>query len=213
MDQYNQIINIIALSMGLGWASGVNLYAALLTLGVLSVTGSMELPPGLEILANPVVIGAAGLMFVVEFFADKVPGLDSTWDAIHTFIRIPAGAILAATALGDVSGEMTVVAGILGGTLATASHVTKAGSRVLINASPEPFSNWTASVVEDVSVIGAVWLALSHPLVLVMLLVLFLLLALWLLPKIWRGIRNVFRSLARLFGGGPSGGGDQRLEA
>lgn len=202
MDEYSPIISIIGLSMGLGWASGVNLYATMLTLGVLGVTGSMELPVGLETLENPVVMGAAGLMFAVEFFADKVPGLDSTWDAIHTFVRIPAGAILAASALGDVSGEMTVVAGILGGGLAASSHVVKAGSRVLINASPEPFSNWTASVVEDVSVIGAVWLALYHPVVMLVLLVVFMLLAVWLLPKIWRGIQSVFGFIARLFGGG-----------
>lgn len=209
MDEYNQIVSIIALSMGLGWASGVNLYAAILTLGLLNVTGSMELPPGLELLANPVVIGAAGLMFIVEFFADKIPGLDSTWDAIHTFIRIPAGAVLAASALGDVSGEMIVVAGILGGTLAATSHVTKAGSRVLINASPEPFSNWTASVVEDVSVVGALWLAVSHPLVLILLLIVFVLLAVWLMPKIWRGIRKMFSFVARLFGTKTAGDGEE----
>lgn len=209
MDEYNQIVSIIALSMGLGWASGVNLYAAVLTLGLLNVTGSMDLPPGLEVLANPLVIGAAGLMFIVEFFADKIPGLDSTWDAIHTFIRIPAGAVLAASALGDVSVEMSVAAGILGGTLAATSHVTKAGSRVLINASPEPFSNWTASVVEDVSVVGALWLAVSHPLVLILLLILFVLLAVWLMPKIWRGIRKLFGFIARLFGAKTAGEGEE----
>ena len=202
MDEYSQIISIIALSMGLGWASGVNLYAAMLTLGVLGVTGSMELPPGLVVLENPAVIGATGLMFGVEFFADKIPGLDSTWDAIHTFIRIPAGAILAANALGDVSGEMTVVAGILGGSLAASSHVVKAGSRVLINASPEPFSNWTASVVEDVSVIGAVWLALYHPVLMVLFLLTFVFLAVWFMPKIWRGLKSVFGFIVRFFGGG-----------
>ncbi len=213
MDEYEQIISIIGLSMGLGWASGVNLYAAILTLGVLSVTGSMELPPGLETLNNPLVIGAAGLMFVVEFFADKIPGLDSTWDAIHTFIRIPAGAVLAASALGDVSGELTVAAGILGGTLAATSHVVKAGSRVLINASPEPFSNWTASVTEDVAVVGGVWLALYHPLVMILLIVVFVLLAIWLMPKLWRGIRKLFGSIARLFGDNPPDGGDRQLGA
>lgn len=213
MNEYEQVIGIIGLSMGLGWASGVNLYAAILTLGVLSVTGSMELPPGLETLNNPLVIGAAGLMFVVEFFADKIPGLDSTWDAIHTFIRIPAGAVLAASALGDVSGELTVAAGILGGTLAATSHVVKAGSRVLINASPEPFSNWTASVTEDVAVVGGVWLALYHPLVMISLIIVFVLLAIWLMPKIWRGIRKLFASIGRLFGVNPPDGGDQQVGA
>ncbi|MDA3971158.1 MAG: DUF4126 domain-containing protein [Desulfobulbaceae bacterium] len=213
MNEYEQIIGIIGLSMGLGWASGVNLYAAILTLGVLSITGSMELSPGLETLNNPLVIGAAGLMFVVEFFADKIPGLDSTWDAIHTFIRIPAGAVLAASALGDVSGELTVAAGILGGTLAATSHVVKAGSRVLINASPEPFSNWTASVTEDVAVVGGVWLALYHPLVMILLIVVFVLLAIWLMPKLWRGIRKLFGSIARLFGDNPPDGGDRQVGA
>lgn len=200
MEEYSQVVSIIALSMGLGWASGVNLYAALLTLGVLGVTGSMELPPGLEIVQNPAVMGAAGVMFAVEFCADKIPGLDSTWDAIHTFIRIPAGAVLAASALGEVSGELTLVAGVLGGSMAASSHLVKAGSRVLINASPEPFTNWTASVVEDVSVIGAVLLALYHPVAMIVFLVLFLVLAVWILPKIWRGIKKMFGFIARLLG-------------
>jgi hypothetical protein len=200
MEEYTQVISIIALSMGLGWASGVNLYAAVLTLGVLGFSGSMELPQGLEVLQSPVVMGAAGLMFVVEFFADKIPGFDSTWDAIHTFIRIPAGAVLAASALGDVSGEMMLVAGILGGSMAASSHMVKAGSRILINASPEPFSNWTASVMEDVSVVSAVLLALYHPVVMLAFLLVFVLLAAWLMPKIWRGIKKVFGFVGRLFG-------------
>jgi Domain of unknown function (DUF4126) len=195
------IAHTIALTLGVGWASGINLYAAMLTLGFLGATGNIHLPPGLEVLSNPLVLAAAGLMYVVEFFTDKVPGVDTVWDTIHTFIRIPAGAILAAGAVGDVGYGAEVAATLVGGSLAAGSHATKAGSRVLINASPEPFSNWAASIGEDVAVIAGLWTALKHPWVFVVLLGLFLLLMIWLLPKIWRGIRRVFSALGRLFGG------------
>ncbi|MBU4262731.1 MAG: DUF4126 domain-containing protein [Proteobacteria bacterium] len=201
MDEVNQIIHTISLSMGAAWASGINLYATLLTLGVLGATGNMTLPPDLQILTNPLVIGAAGLMFAVEFVADKMPGVDTGWDSIHTFIRIPAGAMLAAASLGEVNSAMTVTAAILGGTLAAGSHATKAGSRVLINTSPEPFSNWFASLGEDVAVIVGVWAALAHPYVFLVVLVILILLMIWLLPKLWASIKKVFSVLGRLFTG------------
>src|SRR5688572_28971776 len=157
------IVATIALMMGVGWASGINLYAAILTLGMLGSTSHMVLPPELQILTDPMIIGAAALMYCVEFFADKIPGVDVVWDSIHTFIRIPAGAILAAQVIGDVSPSAEIAAALLGGTLAAGSHFTKAGTRILINASPEPFSNWAASVVEDVAVIAGVWAAVQHP--------------------------------------------------
>ena len=186
----------IALCMGVAWASGLNLYAALLMLGLMGATGYMQLPPGLEVLQEPPVIMAAGFMYCVEFFADKVPGVDNGWDTLHTFLRVPAGAVLAATAVGDVSMAAQVAAAIVGGTLAAATHATKAGGRVMVNTSPEPVSNWTVSIAEDVAVFGGLWVALNHPNLFLALLVLFIIAMIWLLPKIWRGVRALARHLA-----------------
>lgn len=195
MEQYQEIINVIALTLGVSWASGINLYAAMLMLGLLGAGGHIELPPDLEILSDPLVIGAAGLMYAVEFFADKVPGVDSGWDGLHTFIRIPAGAVLAAGAVGEIGLAAQLAAAIVGGSLAAGSHFTKAGSRVLINTSPEPFTNWTASVVEDIAVIGGLWVALNHPAIFIGLVLLFIALMIWLAPKLWRAIVRLFRRL------------------
>ena len=186
--------------MGVSWASGVNLYAALLVLGLGGATGNVDLPPDLEVLSNPLVIGAAGLMYATEFFADKIPGVDSTWDALHTFIRIPAGAMLAAGAVGDVSPALEIAAGIMGGGLATTSHATKAGTRLMVNTSPEPFSNWGLSIAEDVAVIGGLWTAVTHPVIFIGLLIVFILLAIWLLPRIWAGAKFIVNKLGQLFG-------------
>ena len=196
-------VHTIALTMGVAWASGINLYAAIFMLGYLGMTGNIDLPPDLTVLSDPLVLMAAGFTYCVEFFADKTPGVDTGWDAIHTFIRIPAGAILAAGAVGDVSQAAQLAAGLLGGTLAASSHITKAGSRVLINTSPEPFSNWAASITEDVAVIGGLWAALHYPWLFIVLLVLFILLMIWLLPRIWRGLGRVFAFIGRLFGRKP----------
>jgi len=201
MDQLDQITSILALTMGAAWASGINLYAAILMLGMMGVTGNVDLPPGLEILQDPMVLFAAGTMYVIEFFADKIPGVDSTWDVLHTFVRIPAGAMLAASAVGDVTPALSLAAGLMGGGLAASTHATKAGTRALINTSPEPFSNWTASVTEDVAVIGGLWTALNHPTLFVGFMIVFILLMIWLLPKLWRGIKAVFRKLRSFFGG------------
>lgn len=189
------IVQPIALAMGASWASGINLYAAILMLGLLGVTGNMVLPPDLAILTSPVVIGAAGLMYAMEFFADKIPGIDTFWDTVHTFVRIPAGAILAAGAVGEFGAGAEIAAALVGGTLAASTHATKAGTRAVVNASPEPFSNWTLSVGEDIAVIGGLWVALNHPLLFLGLLLLFIVLMAWLLPRIWRGVRRVFRWL------------------
>jgi hypothetical protein len=199
MDQVTEIVNIIALTMGAAWASGINLYAAIATLGVLGATGNMTLPPDLQVLANPLVIAAACLMFVVEFVADKMPGVDTGWDTIHTFIRIPAGALLAAGAVGDVSPAVSLAAALLGGALAAGTHGVKAGSRLLINSSPEPLTNWTASVVEDLIVIGGIWTAVNHPWVFLVILIFFIILMIWLLPRIWRGIKLLAEKLRALF--------------
>lgn len=203
---------VIALTMGVAWASGINLYAAVLMLGLMASTGHIVLPPGLEPLADPLVIAAAGFMYCVEFFTDKVPGVDNGWDVLHTFIRIPAGAVLAAGAVGDVSLPAQLAAALVGGSLAAGAHAMKAGTRVVINTSPEPVSNWTVSIAEDLAVFAGLWTALNHPLVFLALLVLFVLLSIWLLPKIWRGVRRVVRTLGRWLGlvkddDGPVSGG------
>ena len=214
MDELNQISNTLALSMGAAWASGINLYATLMMLGVLSVTGNMTLPPELQILANPLVIGAATLMFIVEFVADKMPGVDTGWDSIHTFIRIPAGAMLAAGAVGDVNQAMTISAAIVGGGLAASTHAFKSGSRVMINTSPEPFSNWLVSIAEDITVLGGIWLAVQNPVLFLVLLLFFIVLMVWLLPKLWKFIKIVFTTLGRLFkpGESPSVQQDKKIE-
>jgi len=199
MDALHQISTTLALSMGLAWASGINLYATLFTLGYLANTGNIDLPPDLQIVANPMVMGAAGLMYFIEFFADKMPGVDTGWDAIHTFIRIPAGAMLAAGAVGDLNPAVELAAAILGGGLAAGSHATKAGSRVLINTSPEPFSNWIASVSEDVVVITGVWACINHPILFLIALAGFILLMIWLLPQIWGDVKKVFGFIINLF--------------
>lgn len=192
----------LALTLGAGWASGINLYAAILVLGFMGMTGRMELPEGLQVLSDPLVMFAAGVMYLVEFFADKIPGVDTAWDTLHTFIRIPAGAIMAASAVGDVGAGTELAAALLGGGMAAASHAAKAGARVLINTSPEPFTNWTASIVEDFAVIGGLIAAIDHPGVFLVMLVVFILLIVWLMPKLWRGVKRVFGAIGRFFGGG-----------
>lgn len=192
----------LALSLGAGWASGINLYAAILVLGFLGATGRMDLPEGMDVLADPLVMVAAGVMYVVEFFTDKIPGVDTAWDTLHTFIRIPAGAVLAASAVGDVGAGTELAAALLGGGMAAASHAAKAGTRVLINTSPEPFTNWTASIAEDFSVVAGLLIAVNHPVLFLVLLAVFLLLLVWMLPKLWRGIKRVFGAIARFLGAG-----------
>jgi hypothetical protein len=182
--------------MGVAWASGINLYATIFMLGLLGSTGHITLPAELQVLTDPLVMFAAGFMYCIEFFADKTPGVDSGWDAIHTFIRIPAGAVLAMGVVGEVSPAAELAALLLGGALAATSHATKAGGRVLINASPEPFSNWAVSLAEDALVIAGLWTALQHPWVFLGGLVLFLALVLWLLPRLWRGIRRLATAIA-----------------
>jgi hypothetical protein len=202
-----QIGTAIALGMGLAWASGINLYAAILTLGVLAASGNIELPGHLQIVADPLVMTAAGVMYAVEFFADKIPGVDTGWDVIQSFVRIPGGAILAAAALGDISPAAELAGAILGGGLAATTHAAKSGSRVLINTSPEPVSNWSASIGEDLAVIAGVWASLQHPRLFLALLAVFLLLAAWLLPRLWRGIKTLFSKLSALLGrSGPNPG-------
>lgn len=200
MDAYQELITTLALVMGVGWASGINLYAAVAVLGFAGISGNLELPPDLQVLQDPLVIGLACLMYVVEFFADKIPGVDTGWDTLHTFIRIPAGVLLAAGAVGDVTPALQIGAGLVGGTMAAGSHFTKASSRLLINTSPEPFSNWGASVSEDLLVFGGMWAMLNHPWLFVGLMVIFIVVVIWLLPKIWRLLCAVLRRAGQWLG-------------
>jgi len=199
MEQLNHIAGIIALTMGVAWASGINLYAAIAMLGILGITENIVLPPGLQILANPPVIIAAVFMYFIEFAADKIPGVDTGWDGVHTFIRIPAGAILAAGAVGDVNPVISLTAAIMGGGMAAGAHITKAGTRVIINTSPEPVSNWTASITEDIAVISGLWAALYHPWVFLGLLILFIIIMAWAIPRIWRGVKRIFEVIVNFF--------------
>ena len=201
-----ETVQAISLMLGAAWASGINLYATVLVLGWLGTTGQVDLPPQLQVLMDPMVMFVAGAMYVIEFFVDKTPGVDTAWDTLHTFIRIPAGAVLAAgAAQGLEVGQAAEFAALLvGGGLAATSHVTKAGTRALINTSPEPFSNWAASITEDLAVIGGLWTALNHPIVFLVALAIFIALVIWLLPKIWRALKSIIRAIGRWFGASPA---------
>lgn len=188
-------VETLSLAMGTAWTSGINLYATVAVLGIAGRAEMIHLPPGLEVLMDPVVIAVACVMYVIEFFADKVPYVDSAWDALHTFIRIPAGAILAARALGPTNPALELAAILAGGTIALAAHGTKATVRLAINVSPEPFSNWAASIGEDLSVLGGIWLVFHHPLVMIVLVLGFLAVAAWLIPKIFRLAKRGFQAL------------------
>lgn len=200
MNGYEALVATLALAMGASWASGINLYAVMLVLGIGGATDHIHLPAELAVLENPFVIGAAGLMYVIEFIVDKVPGMDSTWDTLHTFVRIPAGAMLAAGMVGDVSPALEIAAGILGGGVAATSHATKTGTRLMINTSPEPVTNWSASLSEDMLVIAGLWTALNHPIFFLILFIIFIGLAIWLLPKLWYLIKKVLLKIGQFFG-------------
>jgi hypothetical protein len=174
----------MAVALGAGWASGLNAYAAVLVLGAAQRLGLVSLPHDLQVLASPWVLGVAALLFALNFLADKIPYVDSINDALQTFVRIPAGFLLAYGAAGGLSPEVAVIAGLLGGTLAAGTHIAKTGSRALINTSPEPFSNIAASFAEDAAVIGGLALAIAHPITFLCLLAAFAALLVWLLPKL-----------------------------
>lgn len=188
-------ISSIALASGLSWASGFRLYATVFIVGILAKYQFIALPDTLDILSNPIVIGVAGLLMIIEFLADKIPYIDSTWDSIQTFIRIPAGALLAMGAINSSDPMLATLAALLGGSLTGMTHATKAGSRALINTSPEPVSNLATSLGEDGLFLAGGWLALMHPIVFVGLLLVFVIFMLWMLPKVWRGIRSIFSLL------------------
>lgn len=185
-------IGTLALAMGSAWVSGINLYAAVATLGLLSRFADLELPGDLQALNNWWVIGIAASLYTVEFFADKIPFLDSVWDLIHTFIRIPAGAVLAAGAFGDFNPTVRVVALLLGGGLAFSSHGAKAATRAAINTSPEPVSNIAVSLFEDVVAFASILAAYFLPLLLIVAVTVFTVASLILLPRFLRFVRRLF---------------------
>ena len=195
---------LLALAAALGWSSGLRLYAVVFLVGMAGATGWMELPSGLKVLQHPLLLGVSGFMLFVEFFADKIPVVDSLWDMVNSVLRIPAGAALAAGVFGADSGAMTLAAALLGGTLAATSQAAKTSTRAAINTSPEPFSNVAMSLVEDGVVVGALWLATQHPMlfaVLLALVVVLMWITIWALFKflraVWRrmGGRNAASSL------------------
>lgn len=200
MENYEALLATIALMMGASWASGINLYAVLLVLGWGGSTGHIDLPAELSVLEDPLVIAAAGVMYFIEFFMDKIPGMDSVWDTIQTFVRIPAGAMLAAGAVGDVTPALEIAAGILGGGVAATSHATKTGTRLLINTSPEPFTNWSASIGGDLLVLSGMWAALKHPEIFLVLFVIFFGFSIWFLPKLWILIKLLLSKIGKFLG-------------
>jgi hypothetical protein len=188
-------IEALSLAMGTAWTSGINLYATVGALGIAGQLKLIQLPQNLEVLTHPAVIAIACIMYLIEFFADKVPYVDSGWDVLHTFIRVPAGAILAAQSLGDLNPALELAAILAGGSVALAAHGTKTVARLAINASPEPFSNWTASITEDIAVFGSIWMIFNHPIIMLVLVLTFLALIIWLVPKIFRLAKRGFQAL------------------
>ncbi len=204
MDALRHLVDapqVLALAAALGWASGIRLYAAVLLAGAAGYMGFIDLPQGLQVLQHPGVLAASGFMCFVEFFADKIPLVDSLWDTVHTVIRIPAGAALAAGALGADSQAMGWVAALLGGGLAATSHAAKMTTRAAVNTSPEPFSNIAVSLLEDGFVVFMLWLSATHPVLFAIALVVTLVLAVVLMVVLIKFLRAVFRRLGEFFAG------------
>jgi hypothetical protein len=193
------LISTIALAMGASWTSGINLYASVATLGLLGRFAQLPLPGELQVLTSWWIIGIASGLYVVEFMADKVPWLDSTWDLIHTFIRVPAGAVLAAAAFGDFDKSIQVIALLLGGGLALSSHGTKAATRAVLNASPEPVTNVIASVVEDIIAVLSILAAAFVPVLLFVIVAIGLFVSYLILPRVLRFLRQVLRNVRSVF--------------
>lgn len=188
-------LHTLALAAGLAWASGIRLYAAIFIVGLLGRLGYVQLPEHLQLLEHNWVLGASGFMLMAEFAADKIPAFDSAWDAVHTFIRIPIGAMLAWGAMGSAAPDVQMAAAILGGAIAGGTHLAKMSTRAAINTSPEPFSNWTASFSEDGILVAGLWLMFHHPLAFLILLTAFLAFAIWLIPKLFRFLAGIWRRL------------------
>jgi Domain of unknown function (DUF4126) len=193
------LITTLGTAMGSAWLSGINLYATVVTLGVLERYQLVKLPGGLDLLGEWWVIGLAGVLYAVEFVADKIPAVDTAWDALHTFIRVPAGAILAASAFAEFDPVVKIAATILGGGIALSSHGTKAATRLAANTSPEPVSNITLSLGEDALTFGSAILMAFYPVAILIVVIIFLIFSLWLLPKIFRALRRLFMRVRSIF--------------
>ena len=198
-------LSTLGMAMGSAWLSGINLYATVVTLGLLQKYTFVKLPGELSILSNWWILGMAGAMYLVEFVADKIPAVDSAWDAVHTFIRVPAGAILAATAFADFDPTVKTIAMLVGGSIALGSHGLKSTTRLAANTSPEPVSNIALSLGEDILTFGAASLLAFHPVIILVVAILATILAIWLIPKIFRTLRRLFRKIRSLLGIEPEG--------
>lgn len=190
---------LMALAAAVGWASGLRLYLVVFITGLAGMLGWIPLPSGLHILQHPAMLAGSGFMLFIEFFADKIPGVDSLWDMVHSVIRVPAGAALAAGVFGADNATMGALAGMLGGALAATSFATKASTRAAVNTSPEPFSNIAVSLAEDGAVMGAMWLATNHPIAFGITLVITLLLSIWLLVILTKYLKAILRRLSGWF--------------
>jgi hypothetical protein len=197
--QTMDIAQLMALAAALGWASGIRLYLVVFITGLAGMLGWLPLPSGLHVLQHPAMLAGSGFMLFVEFFADKIPGVDSLWDMVHSFIRVPAGAALAAGVFGADSATMGSVAGLLGGALAATSFATKASTRAAVNTSPEPFSNIAVSLAEDGAVMGMMWLATNHPVAFGITLAVVLILSIWLLVVLVKYLKAIWRKLSGWF--------------
>jgi hypothetical protein len=195
---------LLAIAAALGWASGMRLYLVVFLTGIAGWFGWVELPQGLKVLQHPAMLGASGFMLFVEFFADKIPGVDTLWDLVHTVVRIPAGAALAASVFGADQATWAMAAALMGGTLAATSHVAKATTRAAANTSPEPFSNVGLSLLGDAFVPAALWLSWTHPLVLAIVLAIALIVAIVLIAMFAKFLRALARRAATLLRGSPS---------
>lgn len=202
VGQTTDLPQLLALASALGWASGLRLYFVLFFTGLAGIFGWVALPEGLDVLQHPAVLVASGFMLFVEFFIDKFPVVDSLWGAVHSVIRLPAGTALAAAVFGADSATMGAVAGLLGGTLSATSFATQASVRAAVNTSPEPFTNISVSLVEDATVIGAMWLAISNPVAFGIALIIVLVLSIWLLVVLAKFLKSILRRIGGWFGGG-----------
>ena len=197
------LIDILGLTFGAAWTSGINLYATVAVLGLLQRYGWAQLPGGLEVLDNWWIIGTALFLYSIEFVADKIPYVDTVWDAVHTFIRVPAGAVLALAGTANLDPAVQTVAALIGGGLALSTHGTKATVRAAANTSPEPVTNWTLSILEDIFAIGATVFAVLHPAAILVVILIFLLILIWVLPKVVRRVRRMMATMRAFLGGRP----------
>ena len=193
-------LTTLGIAMGSAWFSGINLYATVVTLGLLQKFTFVKLPGEMSMLSNSWVLGAAGAMYAIEFFADKIPAVDSAWDAIHTFIRVPAGAIMAAASFADFDPTVKTIAMLVGGGVALGSHGLKASTRLAANASPEPVSNIALSLGEDIFTFAGAALLAFHPVVMLVVVLVLIILAIWLIPKIYRALKRMMNKIRSLFG-------------